>query len=58
MAVATLCDQSAFCTRDPAATRAEVADMTGLEAWKVSEIIRSLVRDGLLVEAEGRLIVA
>jgi hypothetical protein len=58
LAVATLCDQSALCTRDPDGVRAEVATMTGLEAWKVSEVMRLLVRDGHLLEADGHLIVA
>ncbi len=58
LAVATLCDQSALCTRDPEGVRAEVASMTGLEAWRVNEVMRLLVRDGHLLEAEGHLIVA
>ena len=58
LAVATLCDQSALCTRDPDGVRAEVASMTGLEAWKVSEVVRLLVRDGHLLEAEDHLTVA
>ncbi len=58
LAVATLCDQSALCTRDPEGVRTEVASMTGLEAWKVSEVMRLLVRDGHLLEAEGHLVVA
>ena len=58
LAVATLCDQSALCTRDPEGVRAEVATMTGLEPWKVSEVMRLLMRDGHLVDAEGHLTVA
>jgi hypothetical protein len=58
LAVATLCDQSALCTRDPDGVRAEVASMTGLEAWKVSEVVRLLMRDGHLIETEGHLTVA
>lgn len=58
LAVATLCDQRALCTCDPDGVRAEVASMTGLEAWKISEVMRLLVRDGHLLEAEGHLIVA
>ena len=57
LAVATLCDQSALCTRDPEGVRAEVASMTGLEAWKVSEVMRLLMRDGHLLEDKGHLIV-
>ena len=58
LAVATLCDQSALCTRDPDGVRAEVASMTGLEAWRVSEVVRVLMRDGRLLEVEGHLTVA
>ena len=58
LAVATLCDQSALCTRDPDGVRTEVASMTGLETWKVSEVVRLLVRDGHLLEVEHHLTVA
>lgn len=58
LAVATLSDQSALCTRDHDGMCGEVATMTGLDGWRVNEITRVLVRDGHLLDAEGRLVVA
>ncbi len=58
LAVATLCDHGAGSMGDRQCLGREVARMTGLDAWKVQEVLRVLARDGHLAEREGRLTVA
>ncbi len=58
LAVATLCDEGRGCSGGRDGLRTELTRMTGLEAWRISEVLRVLERDGHLVEVGGRLSVA
>ena len=57
LAIATLCDQRTG-SLPGEDVRAQVSGMTGLNGWKVSEVLRVLLRDGHVVERHGQLSVA
>jgi hypothetical protein len=58
VALATLSDGGRDPTDDRKAIVDELGGMTGLQAWKVVEVVRGLLRDGQLIEDGAQLLVA